>query len=486
MRTFITALLLAASLSLGAQTPKDVKYVFTEASDLNLTGKLFNDIPNPYHRVDTVRFKGFTKGENLQVRESSGIACTFRTNSSTISVKTVYGTPTFPSNTNGFSSRGYDLYIREGGQWVYAASGVAPDKELGKNIVLIKDMDPVEHECLLYLPLYSEVNSVQIGVEEGAAISGFMPFHGRVAVFGSSYTHGSSTSRAGMTYPAQFTRATGVQLLSLGCSGNCKLQDYFCDVLCAAEDIDAFVFDSFSNPNPTQMEERLFPFIEKLQKAHPGVPLIFQRTIRREGRNFSNATEAFEASKMRMADSLMAIAVGRYSNVYYISPDASAPDHNATVDGIHPDNYGYSLWERSVEKPLLKILSRYGLSQGPSMKVVVADGQCMGRFVSETKTSYVADIQDTYEVPKAGAKVVEWKAEDGKGVVWLTTPGKASVYSSPDTGSKVIATARYEEGSVPDTYRCIGYSDGWYRISIDGKTGYIQSAIATWDAIDTF
>ena len=48
-------------------------YVYTEASSLTLGGKLFTDIPNPYHRVDTVKFKGFTKGENLQVRESSGI-----------------------------------------------------------------------------------------------------------------------------------------------------------------------------------------------------------------------------------------------------------------------------------------------------------------------------------------------------------------------------------------------------------------------------
>ena len=47
-----------------AQTPKDVKYVFTEASDLNLIGKILKDTPNPYHRVDTVRYKCFTKGEN--------------------------------------------------------------------------------------------------------------------------------------------------------------------------------------------------------------------------------------------------------------------------------------------------------------------------------------------------------------------------------------------------------------------------------------
>lgn len=354
-------ILAMAAMTALAQSSKDVNFRFVGASDLNLTGKIFNDIPNPYHRVDTVRFKGFTGMENKQVRMSSGIACTFRTNSTVISVKTVYGDPGYPTNGNGYSGRGYDLYIRRSGEWVYAASGVASDRNLEGNHVLISDMDPVEHECLLYLPLYSEVNSVQIGVEEGADIEAFMPFRHRVAVFGSSYTHGSSTSRSGMTYPAQFTRSTGIQLLSLGCSGNCKLQDYFCDVLCAAQDIDAFVFDAFSNPSAPMMEERLFPFIEKLQAAHPGVPLIFQRTIRREGRNFSNSIEEREAQKMHMADSLMAIAVKKYDDVYYIRPEASSSDHNATVDGTHPDNYGYSLWAESIEKPLLRILRKYGI-----------------------------------------------------------------------------------------------------------------------------
>ncbi|MCQ2164100.1 MAG: SGNH/GDSL hydrolase family protein [Bacteroidales bacterium] len=360
-RKILTLFFAAAAVMASAQNPKDVKLKFIEASDLNLAGKIFYDTPNPYHRVDTVRFKGFTDVENLQVRESSGIACTFRTDSRIITVKTVYGTPGWPQNGNAFSGRGYDLYIRKDGRWVYAESGVAPDNDLEQNYILIKDMDPVEHECLLYLPLYSEVNSVKIGVEEGSRIEAFMPFRHRIAIFGSSYTLGSSTSRSGMTYPALFSRATGIQLLSLGCSGNCKLQDYFCDVLCAAEDVDAFVFDASSNPSPSTMEERLFPFIEKLKAAQPGKPLTFQRTIRRESRNFSNANEEYEARKMRMADSLMAIAVKKYDDVYYISPDASSPDHNATVDGTHPDNYGYSLWEKSIEKPLLKILRKYGI-----------------------------------------------------------------------------------------------------------------------------
>ena len=359
-RILLFAALLCLTVAATAQTPADVKYVYTEASTLTLTGKLM-ETPVPYHRVDTVKFKGFTKTENNQVRNSSGIAVAFYTNSSAISISTVYGEIGRPTNTNGIAARGYDLYIRKDGKWLWAAAGVPSDSNLDKPYTLIKDMDRDMKECLLYLPLYSEVLSVKIGVEEGATLeSAPNPFRHRIGIFGSSYTHGSSTGRAGMAYPAQFSRNTGLQLLSLGCSGNSKLQDYFADVLAAA-DVDAFIFDAFSNPNPTMIKERLFPFIEKIQAAHPGKPLIFQRTIYRESRNFNNGTSASESAKLAVADSLMKIACKKYKDVYYIYPDATAKNHEASIDGTHPSNYGYQLWAESIEKPVKRILKKYGI-----------------------------------------------------------------------------------------------------------------------------
>ena len=332
--------------------------IYTEASDLTLTGKLI-DTPNPYHRVDTVRFKGFTKSENNQVRNSAGIAVAFKTNSPTISVLTKYGDVGWPNNTGGYSARGYDLYIRRDGQWIWAGAGCPGDLE--KPFNLISGMDGTMKECLMYLPILSEEHSVKIGVTEGSVLEPLPnPFRDRIGIFGSSFTHGISTSRAGMAYPAIFSRETGLQMLSLGCSGNCKLQDYFADVLAAA-DVDAFVFDSFSNPSPEQIEERLFPFIEKVQAAHPGKPLIFQRTIYREWRNFNTKTADYEARRIAVADSLMKIACKKYKDVYYIHPSASAPDHETTQDGTHPSDRGYQLWARSIEKPVKRILRKYGL-----------------------------------------------------------------------------------------------------------------------------
>ena len=362
MKKLLAAIVLGMiTVLMSAQTPKDVVYSFTEASDLNLIGKILEDTPNPYHRVDTVKYKGFTVGENGQVRCPAGLAVLFKTNSTTISVKTDFGWQHNAVNTMGIAYRGYDLYIKDGGQWLWAASGATRHDKGDDNLVLIKNMDNSEKECMLYLPIYSECNSVKIGVQEGAEISAIeSPFRHRIGIFGSSYTHGISTSRPAMSYPMQLMRWTGLQFLSLGCSGNCKMQPYFAEVLCDA-DVDALVFDSFSNPDATMIKERLFPFIEKIQSAHPDIPLIFQQTIYREKRNFDLATEKKENDKQEMAAKLMKEACRKYKNVYFIQTNATDELHETSVDGIHPGDYGYTLWAKSIEKPLLKILKKYGI-----------------------------------------------------------------------------------------------------------------------------
>ena len=364
-KTLLLLPLLAFALLASAQNPD---YVYTEASELTLVGKLMpGKTANPYHRVDTTLYKGFTKRENLLVRMSSGMACAFRTNTRSISVLTRYGEMDDPVNSTLISARGYDLYIRKDGKWLWAASGVNSRNNLEKPLTLIAGMDGQEHECLLYFPNFSEELSIQVGVETGATLAPLEnPFRHRIAIWGSSFTHGTSTSRAGMTYPAQFSRATGIQMLSLGCSGRCMMQDYFADVLADVE-ADAFVFDAFSNPLAPVIRERLVPFIDRMVAAHPGKPLIFQQTIYRERRNFNVTDDEKEQAKMDAAAQIFreikSTREGRkkYKDVYFIVPDACPPSHEASVDGTHPDNYGYTLWEQSIEKQIIRILRRYGI-----------------------------------------------------------------------------------------------------------------------------
>lgn len=343
-------------------TPKGVEYRYVEASQLNLIGKLLST-SNPYHRVDTMAYPVKDKGVNNLVRTPGGLAVLFKTNSSTISVQTEWGEVYDNPATMAMAYRGYDMYIKEGKEWIWAASGAVHSDRLEENKVLISNMERKEHICLMYLPILSEIISCRIGVEKDAYIEPVEnPFRHRVVFHGSSFTHGVSTSRAGLSYPMQFMRRTGIQVLPLGVSGKCTMQPYFAEVF-RDVDADAFVFDSFSNPMPRTMRRNFRPFLDTLIAAHPGKPIIFQRSIYRERRNYNTQVEAIEKARHDMAQTLMAEIADdpKYKDVYFIDTNASVPSHETTVDGVHPNDYGYYLWFRSIEKPLLRILSRYGI-----------------------------------------------------------------------------------------------------------------------------
>jgi len=353
--------ILAAVISIAAfgQSPSQ-ELKWTEASDLGLVSKMM-PTSNPYWRVDTARYHGFTKVENNQVRCGAGMSVAFKTDAREIWIRVRCRSPYSSISNMRMNSSGFDLYIKDAkGRWIYAGNkGVEtaedPDRQL------VANMDGSTHECLLYFPIHTELLSCKIGVPISSNMEAMAnPFHHRVVAFGSSYTHGSVATRPAMSYPKQLERRTGIQIISLGCGGNGRLQPYFADVLKDVE-ADAFLFDQFSNPSADVIRERLFPFIEEVQSAHPGIPLIFQQTIRRETRNFRQAAESKEAAKMAVADSLMKIAVKKYPDVYYIKPSASHESHEFFGDGVHPDSYGYWIWEQSIEKPLKRILRRYGI-----------------------------------------------------------------------------------------------------------------------------
>ena len=361
MRHFFLTFVLLVSCMSSVRAQQQI-----EASTLTLIGKPFESTPNPYHRVDTLVYKGFNRTENRQLRCPAGMAVLFRTNTRNIHITTTWGYVYSSPSTMPISYKGYDLYIKNAdGKWQYAASGALKSYRKGQQtetFALIEHMDGTMHECMMYMPMYSEVVSCKIGIDDDAVIEPMdSEFRHKVVVYGSSFTQGVSTSRSGMSYPMQFMRNTGIQIASLATSGRCLMQPYMLDLLEEVE-ADAFLFDTFSNPDAELIRERLIPFIDRLVAAHPHTPLIFQRTIYRERRSFDTALDAREQAKANAVEELFARiqANPKYKDVYLITPTASEA-HETSVDGTHPSNYGYTLWAQSIEAPVMDILKKYGI-----------------------------------------------------------------------------------------------------------------------------
>lgn len=126
-------------------------------------------------------------------------------------------------------------------------------------------------------------------------------------------------------------------------------------------------------------------------------------------------------------------------------------------------------------------------SNATQMKVVILPDGTVARYVSEDEDTYTVNIQDSFTVKKEDTSVEIWSAKEGKGIVYMKTPGMVQVLYEPDPTAGVKCDIIYEEGMCPDTYKCMGLDDGWYEISLgEGGSGFIQAHLMNWDAIDTF
>lgn len=354
-KNLFTALLIW-SIAFTPAIAKPLKFI--PGSDLTLIGKL-KPTPDRYARVDTLVYKGFNDYQRRQLnQESAGLALVFNTNSSCIQVNFDYKHRHHAYNGTDVASAGADLYIFRDGKWVYAGSGV-PSAE-GKPVSLVANMAPGEKKCLLYLPLRSIISEAYVGIDSTATITpASNPFHNKIVFFGSSFTHGVSANRSGMAYPLQLQRATGLDICTLGVSGNSRLQQSYARLLADTE-ADAFVFDAFSNPHADEIREKFPSFIKTIREKHPTTPLIFQQTITRGGRNFDTKTDKNESEKMVAAEEVVRKAMENDPNIYLIYPSADN-DGSSCTDKIHPSDLGYYNWMLSIREPITEILSKYGI-----------------------------------------------------------------------------------------------------------------------------
>ena len=123
--------------------------------------------------------------------------------------------------------------------------------------------------------------------------------------------------------------------------------------------------------------------------------------------------------------------------------------------------------------------------------VVTKDGSEM-RYIADSGDNYFIEVQDYGLVPKAGAKVKLREATKGQGFVYLNNDiRRANVRQKPSLKSKVLFTLD-NDGELPEGYPCLGFvshkeADGfykwWYKVNVNGKTGYISEEIANWDSI---
>ncbi len=334
------------------------KIEYTDATTLTLYGKPHRSGPL-FHRVDTTRYNDMPPAVKYLSTHAAGLVIAFKTNAKSIDARWRVKEPIrFSNNMTQIGKRGLDLYIERNNQWIFAGAG-RPDDSAMSTHRIVGNMADGEKECLLYLPLYDELVSLEIGVPEGSTIHPLeVPWKGKVVIYGSSITQGASASRPGMAYPAILERHLGYEFVNLGFSGNGKMEESVSHMVADVQDVDLFVLDCAPNPTPQEIAERTENFVKQIRKQHPNVPILMIESVVREGGNFNEVVRKRVTDQNKnFRDAYNRLVKDGMKKLYIIhGDDLLGHDPEATVDGTHPNDLGFDRMLKLIEPKIREIL----------------------------------------------------------------------------------------------------------------------------------
>jgi lysophospholipase L1-like esterase len=241
---------------------------------------------------------------------------------------------------------GLDLYARDAaGKWRWRGIG-RPTKVPENTDVLATGMPAGDREYMVYLPLRNGTLSLEIGVPKGARIDkGPSREAGRkpIVFYGTSITHGISASRPGMTHVAILGRQLNREVINLGFSGNGKMEPEVTQFV-AELDASVYVLDCLPNMTAKEIHERAETCVKTLRKARPTVPILLVED-RNYADNFLNPArkERNESDHEAMRAVYAKLLKEKVAGLYYLkADDLLGDDGEATIDGSHPTDLGFT------------------------------------------------------------------------------------------------------------------------------------------------
>jgi len=356
VKSLLLCIFIFPVLFLFAQEKPSYKYVSGEK--LTILGRSESISSSAYQRVDSLNRSDLPGKVQLLATYSAGINLLFKTNSKNIRVNWKLKKYNSKANMTPVAVNGLDLYGWNSKSWQFVAAAL-PESEYN-SVSFIKNLDGKMRDYRIYLPLYSELTNIEIGVDSNAILeTGDSDFISKkiVAIYGSSITQGASASRPGMAYPSIIARELDVETYNLGFSGSGKMEIEIVEVLSKIP-ADLYILDCVPNCSPKQIKERAIPFIKKLRKLKPDIPILMVESIFRENgywnSEFGKRVIQQNAEYYRVYKQLLN---EDYKLIYYIpSNELTGYDHEATVDGTHLTDLGQKRIAQRISIVIKQIL----------------------------------------------------------------------------------------------------------------------------------
>lgn len=378
-----------------------------------------DQLPNTYARLPKRAEKLVSAPLWKLSRNAAGLSLRFWSDANSITVRyTVKGNISMPHMpATGVS--GVDLYAKTSeGDWNWHKGNFA----FGDTIQYkFSDIDPKDsfhdkgREYQLYLPLYNEVEWLEIGIPDPANLRP-IPIRKEkpVVVYGTSIAQGACASRPGMAWTAILERKLDRPLINLGFSGNGKLEKNVIDLL---TEIDAKIYVLDCLPNLWANEDRSLEEVAvlirnavvQIRQKRPDTPiLLVEHAGYSDALTNTNRYKAYADLNRVSREIFMQLQSEGISDLYLLTKEELNLSMESFVDGTHPTDLGMMEYALSYEKKIRDIIKEPIGIYSTTVPVTQAREPGMYNWEQRHQELLVMNGQDTPKIGIIGNSIVHY------------------------------------------------------------------------------
>jgi len=226
--------------------------------------------------------KDVSKDVPFLAGNTSGIQAHFITNSRFIKVRVKLSQKYSMYHMTFVGQCGFDLYYydKESDTYLFHGSSCPEDNardqiEYVAHIGTFHDFD--EKQLIMNFPLYSGVESVEIGIEPECYLKPGPGFKNkaRIICYGTSILQGGVVSRPGMSTTNYLSRHYQQEVLNYGFSGAALLEKEVGTIIASRKNVEMYIIDAEANAGcDVWLKNNLENFLKEIYKRHPDVPVI--------------------------------------------------------------------------------------------------------------------------------------------------------------------------------------------------------------------
>jgi len=309
-------------------------------------------------QTDTVWWK-------LQSRQGAGLSLRFVSNAPEIIVQYKPSAHIPTKNTTATAASGVDLYaIDSDGLWHWTSStSVITDSVQHVFFQLLPNdnFHKLGREYQLFLPLFSSVEDLQIGVPQGSLLNP-LPIRSEkpIVVLGSSIVQGQGATRPGLAWINILSRNLDRNVLNLGFGVNGFLEKGLIEQI---NDTDAriYIIDGLldlanESLDSSQLSRSIIETIKIIRTKHPQTPILCsEHAGYTDGYLHPNRQTYADRSNRVLAAALNQLKGENINGIYLLTQKEINIQMDEMSDGAHPNDIGMMKYAAAYEKKLRDI-----------------------------------------------------------------------------------------------------------------------------------